>query len=432
MIGPLRRLLPRWELLAIAATILSGLVVGAYILSNQRLKFPWEDTYAISAELSTAQAVAPGQGQIVAVAGVQVGEVGEVRLRDGRALVRMDIDAGKLPAVHADATVLVRPKTGLQDMALQLDPGSSKARELEEGDVIPVSRTRPNVNMDEVLAALDADARDYLRILLSASADGLDDQGVRLRKLLSAGAPTLKQTQRVTEALAGRDEELRRLVSSLRKLAGTAAEHDDQIAALVDAGDATLRTVADHDRTLRATLRALPGTLSAARAALDEATPFARALEPALRELGPAAGRLTKALPKVDPLLRDAKPAVTRIRGLTKEAIPLAQRLDPAVGDLRAVTPALIRSFDVLTRVVDQLGHNPPGEEEGYLYWLTWFLHNGASVFSVDDAQGAVWRGALMVSCSSIAGFEEASQALAAVTALPICPDDPTAKGGTR
>jgi phospholipid/cholesterol/gamma-HCH transport system substrate-binding protein len=40
--------------------------VGGYILSNQRLRFPWEgQVFKLKAEFSTAQAVTPGQGQTV-------------------------------------------------------------------------------------------------------------------------------------------------------------------------------------------------------------------------------------------------------------------------------------------------------------------------------------------------------------------------------
>ena len=60
----------------------------------------------------------------------------------------------------------MRPKTGLRDMFLELDPGTEPAGEYEEGDTVPVSSTAPDVNLDEVLEALDTDTRAYLRMLL--------------------------------------------------------------------------------------------------------------------------------------------------------------------------------------------------------------------------------------------------------------------------
>ena len=57
------------------------------ILSHQRLTLPgWvpligQDFYVIKAELATAQAVTPGQGQTVNIAGVKVGEIKSVQAR---------------------------------------------------------------------------------------------------------------------------------------------------------------------------------------------------------------------------------------------------------------------------------------------------------------------------------------------------------------
>ncbi len=414
---------------AIAGLMTIGLVVGAYILANQRLRFPWEDTYRIGVELSTAQAITPGQGQVVAVAGVTVGEVASVRLREGRALVEMEIDREKLATVHADARVLVRPKTGLQDMALQLDPGSPRERALEPGDVIPLAATRPNVNLDQVLAGLDADARGYLQILLSSGGRGTAGRGDDLRAIFRAGAPAVERTRRITLALAARDRELRRLVHGLRVLAGAAAAKDRDLVRLVDGANATLQTVAAHDDELRTSLDRLPGTLQALRGTLIEARPFARRLGPTLEALRPAVRDLAGALPRVDPLLADARPAARRIRSLIPPALPVARDLDPAVRDLAAVTPHLRRAFDVLTYVVNELGHNPEGDEEGYLFWLTWFAHNANSILSIDDAHGVAWRGALLLSCSSYGALQDAAPLLSALVATPLCPEEPGGGG---
>ena len=81
----------------------------------------------MKAELPTGQAVVPGQGQTVNIAGVKVGEVGSVTLEDGIAVVDMNIQE-KYKPIYRDATVLLRPKTGLKDMYLALDPGTQERR----------------------------------------------------------------------------------------------------------------------------------------------------------------------------------------------------------------------------------------------------------------------------------------------------------------
>ena len=72
---------------------------------------------------------------------MRVGDIAEVELENGVAEVTMDIDRKFLP-IYSDATALLRPRTGLQDMFLELDPGTKPAGEFEEGDTIPARQHR--------------------------------------------------------------------------------------------------------------------------------------------------------------------------------------------------------------------------------------------------------------------------------------------------
>ena len=75
---------------------------------------------------TTAQAVAPGQGQAVDIAGIQVGKITSVALEDGHAVVGMDIEPKYMELIHPNATLLMRPKTNLNDMVVEVAPGSGK------------------------------------------------------------------------------------------------------------------------------------------------------------------------------------------------------------------------------------------------------------------------------------------------------------------
>ncbi|WP_205695823.1 MlaD family protein [Conexibacter sp. SYSU D00693] len=421
------------EMAAVVGMVLVALAVGGYILSNQRLRFPWEDVYEVTAAFSTAQAVTPGQGQTIAVAGVDVGEVREVRLVDGRALVTFEVDRTKLPRIHRDATMLLRPKTGLQDMSVQLDPGTEGSPLLGQDDVLPVSRTLPNVNLDEVLAGLDQDTRLWLRTIAQATGRGLQGRARDVRAILRTAAPSLERTAKVTEAITARRGELRRLVGSLRRLTDAAAARDDDVRALVTGAHRTFGAIARQDDAVRGALERLPGTLRATTDALSASRPLSRRLPQAVAALRPALADLEPALPRVDPLLRDARPAARRIRGLAVQARPVLRSARPAVRDLLAQTPDLSSSFDVLRYVTNELGHNPEGPEEGYLFWTAWFLHNAGSILSIDDAQGAVWRGGLIVSCSTLGGLpEELHAVLRVITQLPACPADASGQTPAR
>ncbi len=68
------------------------------ILVNQRASLPeWlpvlgADRFELKAEFSSAQAVTPGQGQSVDIAGIQIGDITGVELEDGHAVVTMEVD----------------------------------------------------------------------------------------------------------------------------------------------------------------------------------------------------------------------------------------------------------------------------------------------------------------------------------------------------
>src|SRR5215212_22040 len=185
------------DFVAIIGLILISGAVAVYILDNQRLTLPaWvpgigKDFFVIKADMSTAQAVTPGQGQTVNVAGVQVGEISKVELKDGKARITLRMEP-RYGRVYKDATVLLRPKTGLKDMVAELEPGHASAGRLKDGGVIPVSQTLPDVNLDEVLASLDADTRDYLTVLVSAGGQGLRGNGRRLANTIRRFEPSAR------------------------------------------------------------------------------------------------------------------------------------------------------------------------------------------------------------------------------------------------
>jgi phospholipid/cholesterol/gamma-HCH transport system substrate-binding protein len=409
---------------AIMGLILIAAVVGGYILVKQRITLPGEDRYVINVELPTSQAITPGQGQMVSVSGVTVGRVKDVTLRDGRAVVGMDIKRSELPAVYADATVLTRPRTPLADMSIELDPGGATSGKLDEGALIPVSRSAPNVNVDEILAGLDGDTRPAFQALLKGLGEGVGtgEDPVNLRALLKQTRPTLVQTKVLTDAIRARRVELRRLVSNLAKLTGRLSGQTGDLRTLVSAGNATFGALAAEDEAVRASLAKLPGTLQQADGALAAATPLVRELKPALTALTAAARALPGTLAAVRPLAREGTPAVRELRGLSREAQPLAGSLSQAVSGLRPIVPNLIKATDVLQYVVNELAYNPEGKEEGYLFWLDWFAHNSNSMLSSRDGNGGWWRGQVIASCSSVDVLGLLSPVLAPLAQTGVCP----------
>ena len=87
-----------------------------------------------------------------------------------------------------------------------------------------------------------------------------------------------------------------------------------------------------------------------------------------------------------------------------RAARPNVSELRPALSDLAGAAPDLLRSFRILNALVNTLAYNPPGErEEGYLFWASWLNHLGPALLGSQDAHGPLRRGAVLISCQSLA-----------------------------
>ena len=387
------------DFLAVLVLIAIAAGVSYYILQQQRLRIPVleEKPFVLNAEFSTGQAVIAGQGQTVRVAGVRVGDIGDVELEDGRAVIKMDLDREYKDLVHTNATALLRPKTGLKDMFIDLDPGTDDAPVAEEGWTLPVRATQPDVNPDEIFDALDEDTRDYLKLLVNGAGRGLEGRGGDLREVFARFEPTHRDLARVNSAVATRRKNLRRLINSLRLLNEALARDDDQLAGLVGSSSEVLSAFASEEQNISAAVRELPSALETTTGTLGKVERFARVLGPTAQKLRPAARALDEANEAVIPFAREIAPVLRRdIRPFVREARPLVRDLGPGARNLAKATPDLKEVFVRLNHLFNLIANNPDGAEgpddpdrqEGYLFWIAWLDHQATQLFASSDAHG--------------------------------------------
>jgi phospholipid/cholesterol/gamma-HCH transport system substrate-binding protein len=393
---------------AVIVLFVIGVGVGGYILSQQRLYLPgWvpligQDFYTLKGEFTTAQAVTPGQGQTVDIAGVKVGEISSVELKNGRAVVSMKI-LPKYGTVYHDATMLLRPKTGLKDMIIELSPGNPNSGRLKSGGTIPIQNTLPDINPDEILASLDGDTRSYLRLLLAGGAQGLHNNQAQLAAVFKRFEPTARDVAKITTLLSQRQANLRRVIHNFQLLSTELSTRDSSISAFIVSNNAVFQHLANQDANLQATLQLLPPTLVQANSALAKTGRLANALGPSLSALRPTARALGPALVQTRPFLRKTTPIIkNQLRPFTAASIPTIRQLKPAAQDLAALTPNLVTTFKVLNYALNELAYNPPGSrDEGFLFWTAWANHLGASVFATQDAHGPIRHGLVEITCSA-------------------------------
>src|SRR5579875_477732 len=400
------------DFVAILVLLCLSVVAASYKQSHERLRFPFIEAspFTINAAFSTAQAVTPGQGQPVTISGVQIGEIGNVTLKNGMAIVSMQITKDQ-NLIHTNATALLRERTGLKDMFIELDPGSAPAPKAKQGWTMPVANTLPDIDVDEILSSLDADTRSYLDLLVNGAGQGLSGKGGdELAQVLERFEPTHYDLARLNKAIGARGADLRQLVNSLQRLNTALAHNQTQIVHLIDSSAIVFHAFASQDTSISRAITDLPGTLAQTTQTLAKVQAFAKLLGPTSTALLPAA----KDLPAANAALTKlAEPnpsanylggtAIVRdqIRPFVVASRPLVRNLRPAAVNLATATPNLTKTFTVINHLGNMLGYNPGDVEHGYLWWLAWLDHNVRTLFSVQDANGDFRPLFLQASCAT-------------------------------
>ena len=403
------------NLVAIAVLAVLGSLTAYVIVQEQRLRIPIleEKPFELKAEFQTVQAVVPGQGQTVRVAGVRVGDVDKVELVDGRGVVTFAIDREFIP-IYRDATMLMRPTTGLKDMFFELDPGTRQAGAYDEHEMIPMANTAPDVNLDEILAALDADTQSYLRLLLVGGGEALKNRDKELGRLLGSLGPINRDLAVLNKKVAERSQEFARLIHNLNVLTTTVGRSETELTRLVAASASSLGAIAQEDPDVSRLVELLPGTLEEGRQALESMERFATILGPAFNDLRPFARNLDELNDSTRDLAVAATPVLkNEIRPFVRVAKARMPDLGKAASRFSDATPRLTTVVEKINRLANMAAKNPngaqpagaPGRDEGYLYWVSWLGHHSSSVFSAGDGNGFYRRIYLTMGCEHAAAL---------------------------
>jgi phospholipid/cholesterol/gamma-HCH transport system substrate-binding protein len=400
------------DFIAVMGLVIMATLLVYFILQQQRLRIPIleQKPFTLKADFETAQAVTPGQGQTVVVAGVKIGDISSVALKDGHAEVTMQIERNFLP-IYRNATALIRPRTGLQDVFIELDPGTKSAGDFKDGDTIPLANTAPEVNLDQILQALDGDTQAYLRTLFVGLGQGLKGQSRNLGKVLGGLGPINNELARLNTKVAERRHNLARLVHNLNILTGTVAQHRNDVTNLIRSSNEALGAIAHQDTNVQETVKLLPGTLATAHDTLNKTAPFAKLLGPTFDNLRPFARNLDRLNASVRSVSGTKNVVRDELRPFVRSARKPVRDLKPAAKNLAQATPRLTDIATIINRLGNMAAYNPngaeapgtPGRDEGYLYWIAWLGHNGNSVFQTSDANGVYRRIYLSATCTSLA-----------------------------
>jgi phospholipid/cholesterol/gamma-HCH transport system substrate-binding protein len=395
----------RTAFLAVVTMVALAVVVGGYILSQENFKLPgWvpvvgRSYFTLKARFQTAQAVAPGQGQAVTIAGAKIGEIASVDLDGGVASVTMKITP-KYALIYHDATALLRPKTTLKDETVEIDPGEPSSGRLKSGETIPLAQTGPDANFDELLTGLDGDTRAYLQELLAGAGVGLKDNGRALAATLKRFDPTARDLQLISKELETRQADIASSIHNFRLLVEALGEKDTQLTALLSSSNKVFETFAKEGGSFESTLGLLPGALSKTEQGLGKISTAFNAVGPALKELHPFAKSLAPGERASIPLFKQTTPIFqNELRPFARQILPTVQAIGPDTKELAESFPQLTSTFSVLNEFFNELAYNPGKGEGGFLFFVDWASHNLNSVVSSADAHGTLGRSLLYLNC---------------------------------
>ncbi|MFC8096698.1 MCE family protein [Streptomyces sp. NPDC057301] len=233
----------------------------------------------------------------VKVNNVTVGAVEKVELDGWHARVRLRVaDSVKLPG-NAIAELRQTSMLGEKYVALSKPPGTASAGRLGDGDVIPLSRSGRNPEIEEVLSALSA-------LLNGGGVAQLKTITVELNKALEGRENRVKSLLNELDTfLGGLDEQKGDIIRALKavdRLAKRLGKEKKTIAEAVDAMPPALKVLADQRRDLTRMLTALSklgrtGT-KVVNASRDDTVANLKLLRPILQQLNRAGADLPNSL----------------------------------------------------------------------------------------------------------------------------------------
>lgn len=368
----------KWLTAAVAAAVAAGGAVLAY---------SWDSGQDYTLVMPSAANLVDGSP--VRARGEQVGSVTSMEASDGKALVRVSLSDAS--AMHAGATPRVSWDALVGERVVDIVPGPASAPQLPAGSIVNAQGSQ--VEVDEVLSALDAPTREHLQSLLKRVGPTLHGSESDLNATLRTAGPTVEALGKVLQGVGSDGPAIRSVITQLQKMTQPIADRRAELSGTVQNLTQATAALADQQDQLGAGLRQLPPTLGSARRTLDDVQPAAQQAKPLLEDLRPASQQLPSVAANLGPTLADLRPAVAdlkpvlagaqRLLGNTPGLLDSAHRtVPPATTLVRDLTPAL--SF-----------------VRPYTPDLTGWLTNWSGAFSNYDSRGHFFQGLLQAATSA-------------------------------
>lgn len=356
------------RLLVMAAFALSCLGLLMFLWNSFGGALPLQPRgYRIHLQLKDAGNLA--QQADVRISGVSIGRVTKLEgdPKTGMTDAEIELRAPFAPR-PVDTRAILRQKSLLGEVYVELTPGTKAARKIPEGGSLGIAQVSEAVRLDQILATFDPETR---RLFADWSADQgsvLSGSGRALSDVIGELDPFTERTGRlvanlndqqtavsglirgsgdVFASLAKDPGQLRNTIRSSQRAFEATAASREQLAGTVE----NLAPFLDSTRDVSQRLQRFSAT---ATPVLDRLLPSARALGPLLRDLPQFAEATRVTLAAAPGLARAATTGVPAINSTLDRTVPVLDKLRPWLGEL---TPVLKYAGDYRAELAGTLGN---------------------------------------------------------------------------
>ena len=216
----------------------TGIKLGAFTIFTIIVTFwlasvigklsPFTDTYMIKAEFTDATGIL--NGDAVKIAGVEIGKVVGFEVAQGEATIEMEIQENVDIPTNVNVDIKFLNLLG-QRVVNILEPETPSSESLADGDVIPVTQTRPALDLSVVFN--------------------------NLRPLIQSTNPEEINTvsRAILKVFKGREDEFAGILGNVGELTKTLADRDQRLARLVEDLDDVTVILNDQKGNIQGSLR---------------------------------------------------------------------------------------------------------------------------------------------------------------------------------
>jgi phospholipid/cholesterol/gamma-HCH transport system substrate-binding protein len=224
-------------------------------------------------------------GDEVRMAGVRVGSVSGVKLVEGdKALVSFTVD--KNVPVTTTTLAVIRYRNLIGQRYLALVDGPSDGAPLKPGTTIPLQRTQPALNLNELF-------NGFQPLLTALSPADVNKLSYELIQVLQGEGPAVdalfQQVGSLTSSLADHDQLIGSVIDNMAAVLGPLNARDKNLSALVSNLQQLISGLADDRNAIAAALPSIDRFTGDTAQLLDQARP---ALKADIKDLGSLAAQL--------------------------------------------------------------------------------------------------------------------------------------------